>query len=256
MDLRVKEESVEISFLIPCYNEARNVSGALDLIQSVMESKICSYEILVVDDGSTDETMKVVEVHCRTHPAAPVKAYRNPKNMGLGWNYIYWAKKARGRYYMLVNGDNDTRVDDLSEMIDARGRVDILVPYLMNQNERPLVRRILSQSFTFLVNQASGHKLKYYNGPVLHLRDNVASFELGSSDYAYQAKLLCWCLDRGKTFLEFPYRTIVERQGNSSALRIPNAFSVLRTLWHIFLNRWTKKSRKASPDWKEKLPVV
>lgn len=252
----MRNHSVEISFFVPCYNEGKNVTGALNSIEWMMKGKTCSHEVLVVDDGSSDNTIHVVETYQRTHPEAPVTLYRNAKNMGLGWNYVCWAREARGCYYMLINGDNDMRAEDLSAVIEARDKADMIVPYLVNQNERPPMRRLLSQSFTLLVNLASGHQLRYYNGPVLHRRENVTSFDLKSSDYAYQAELLCWNLDRGRTFIELPFHTIVERQGNSSALRIPNATSVLRTLWRIWLAGRRRKSAKISPERKEELPVV
>src|SRR3989338_5254701 len=95
----------DITFFVPCYNESKNVVGTLRMIKTLMQGRPFSYEIVAVDDGSSDGTTEAIQSYCKSNPQGPVETYRNPTNLGLGRNYFLCAKKSRGRYYMLINGD-------------------------------------------------------------------------------------------------------------------------------------------------------
>ena len=139
---------IDITFFVPCYNEAENVTGTLKMIKTLMQGRPHQYEIVVVDDGSSDDTTDVIQSYCRSNPQEPIVTYRNPVNLGLGRNYFLCAKKSRGRYYILINGDNDTSIHDFRVILDQLGKADMIVPYVVNQEERPLFVSALSYSQT------------------------------------------------------------------------------------------------------------
>lgn len=232
------DASVQITFFVPCYNEARNVEGALNVIETLMKNRALTYEILVVDDGSSDGTSEVVKAYCSSHPAAPIIIHRNPKNLGLGRNYFLASTRGRGKYYMLINGDNETSVDDFARILEQLGKADMIVPYLANQTERPLIRTIISCSFNSLVSLLSGHRLKYYNGPVLHRRENVIRFAPKASGFTYQSEILCQALAYGCSFVEVPmYYMKIKNKDMSSIFRFVNIASSLKCIGRMFLNR-------------------
>ena len=53
--------SLDLTIAVPCKNEAKNIVGTLDTIISAVNEVGCSYEIIVIDDGSTDKTSVLVE---------------------------------------------------------------------------------------------------------------------------------------------------------------------------------------------------
>lgn len=230
-------ESVDVTFFVPCYNEAENIAATLTTIESVVSTRSLSYEIIVVDDNSRDGTSAVVHAYRGAKADVPIRLQRNERNMGLGHNYLASASRARGRYYMLVNGDNDIPAVTISMILDHLGRADVIVPYLENQASRPLYRRVLSRLFTFLVNLLGGHRLRYYNGPVLHFRTNVERFKPNAAGFAYQAELLCRALDHGCSYLEVPFRSAMWPNTKTSAFHISNIVSVTASLGRIFAAR-------------------
>lgn len=230
--------SVEITFFIPCYNEEANVTGALDTVKKITQGKNFSYEIIVVDDGSADKTSVVVKSYCAAHPQMLITFHRNSTNRGLGYNYIRAATDSQGRYYLLINGDNDIPPEDLTAILEHRGAADLIIPYVHN-DKRPFFRQVVSRTFTAVVNFISGHQLRYYNGPVLHLRENVIRFNPKAKGFAYQAELICRALTSGCTYIELPFRSLAEDKGLTSAFRFSNLLSVFGSLSRIAINRIT-----------------
>lgn len=248
--------SVEISFFIPCRNEQGNIIYALDTFRSVAKHHDCSSEVIVVDDGSVDGTDQQITDYCAKNKDVPIIFHRNLKSCGVGRNYYHWAKQARGKYYMLIRGCDDIPAEDLSAIVALRGTADVIVPYVVNQNERPLIRNILSRLFTVLVNLLSGHQLKYYNGPVLHLRENVIRFKPRTSGFAYQAEILCQALNNSCSFVEVPFRSVKRKYGRSSSFRPANIASVFKSFWRILVSNIANKIRKSRIRWPRKSKLI
>lgn len=241
-----------ITFFVPCLNEEKNVGRALDTIVELMEELGKPYEIIVVDDASVDSTVDVVLERCQRYPQARIALIENPFCRGLGRNYFIAAQRASGEYFMVVNGDAADPVEAIRVILSYMGKADAAVPYLGSNDTRPLGRRLLSRTFTFLVSLLSGHRLKYYNGPVLHKTENVRMWFSETSGFGYQAELLCRLLDEGISVVEVQMVTNVRDQGASKAFKIGNFLSVSNTLFHIFLRRLERLSiRLLSPPTKD-----
>ena len=240
--------SVEITFFVPCYNEEPHIRQTLQTILDLMKEKPYSFEVLVVDDASSDASAIIIEKFCRDNAGTPIVLHRNTVNRGLGYNYLHSADFAKGRYYMLVNGDNDIPQDALSGILDQLHKADIIVPYVENQGDRPWIRQSLSHLFTFLVNILAGHKLRYYNGPVIHLTETVKNLRPETMGFGYQAELLCRALNQGYSYCEVSFRCVVKQKTHLAAFRLKNIISVLSSLGRIFNQRLRDaNARKTGP---------
>lgn len=239
VDFAVSQGGIAITFFVPCYNEEENVEKALEAIQRVMASRGLTYEVLVMDDGSADKTSEAVRRYQAAHPDAPIRLHRNPTNLGLGTCYLEGASLAKGEYYMIVNGDGDLSADSLSAIVDRMGQADIISPYLANQKDRPLLRRVLSAIFKKLVDFLGGCPLRYYNGPVLHRRSNIVGAGIRARGFGYQAELLCDLIRRGCSVIEVPYTSVYPHQ-QTDAFRLKNILSVGESLVRIF---WTRMNQ-------------
>jgi len=100
------------------------------------------------------------------------------------------------------------------------------------------LRRGLSKLFTRCVNLLSGHRLRYYNGPVLHPRGDVLRFATDCTGSAYQAELLVQQLDAGRSYVEVPMINQARGGGVTKAFRPRNLLSVARSLWRIRTRRF------------------
>jgi glycosyltransferase involved in cell wall biosynthesis len=229
------DEAVEVSFMVPCFNEEENVVGTISTILSAMARVGCSYEILVFDDGSQDNTSGVVAAFQTAHPEAPIRLFRNGVNRGLAFNFVEAAFHGRGRYFRTVPGDNVELAEVIEEIIRARGTADIIVPHFVEIRNRPFRRTVISKLYTRLVNLASGYRLAYYNGNPLYRRSHVMRFHVECSGFGYQAEFLTRLISEGATFKEIPL-IAYDREG-SAAISVRNLLSVTHSLITIALRR-------------------
>ncbi len=227
----------EITFFVPCLNEEPNIAGALDNIRSAIADVPTPYEILVVDDCSTDRTVPVVRQYMADHPKAPIVLLQHAQHQGLGHNFKAAASMAKGRYYMLVNGDNVERRELIAALLARLGEADIIIPYFGKLDARPLERRVVSRAFTRLVNLLSGTRIQYYNGAVIHLRENVVAHHSGTRGFGYQAELVTRLISRGANYVELEVPMQERQHGRSSAFNLRNFFSVAGSLGRILRNR-------------------
>lgn len=229
--------SIEVTFFIPCFNESENICGAIDTVREIARGNDFSYEILVVDDGSTDNTKEKIEQYQSSHQDLPILFNRNPVNRGLGYNYFSAAERAKGKYFILINGDNDIPPSDFRQIIKARGHADMIIPYLQD-DVRPLFRQFVSRLFTILVNVINGYRIHYYNGPVLHFRHNVVRFRSDSTGFAYQAELITHAIHEGCSYQEMPFHTTAEKDMFTTAFRSRNILSTLKSLIRLVKERF------------------
>lgn len=228
------ENELGITFFVPCFNEEKNIIPTLITIREVVLEFGISYEVIVVDDGSRDQTSNVIKTYLAKNPEFPILFIQNDRNRGLGYNYMKAAEQTRGKYYIFIAGDNCNSKETIRTLLRERGKADIIIPYINNPEARSFFRRFLSVSFTQIVNFLNGKKVKYYNGPVLQKRENLLSCENIGYGFAYQAEILSQELINGGTYLEVPFIAIQRTSGNSSALRMSNVISVLSSLYRIF----------------------
>jgi glycosyltransferase involved in cell wall biosynthesis len=242
LNRRATDNAVDLTIVIPCLNEEERVGATLETVAAAMFELPYSYEVLVIDDGSTDRTSRVVEEYARQHPDLPIHLHRNPRNRGLTRSYVDAAFLGRGEYYRLVCGDNAEPKETLLAIFNQLGKADMIIPYHLTMGKKPWLRRTLSRAYTKLVNALSGYTMHYYNGCALHLRYNVMRWGPYSFGFGFQAELMTRLLDEGATFVEIPVHTHhVEKAVHSSAINFKNFLSVGHTLLEIFIRRLRKR---------------
>lgn len=104
-----------LSVIIPCYNEAKRLPLALIDIDKHLSEQEYSYEILVVNDGSTDATAEIVE---RFKPLIEnLKILNNKENRGKGAVVREGMLAAKGNWRVTMDADNSTSIVEFNKMI-------------------------------------------------------------------------------------------------------------------------------------------
>jgi glycosyltransferase involved in cell wall biosynthesis len=237
-DLGATDATVDLTLFVPCLNEQERVVPTLRTIQGAMQKLGRSYEVLVVDDGSSDRTYEVVEEFRRTNPAMPVSIHRNERNVGLSRSFVDTAFRGRGKYYRLVCGDNVEPQESMVKILGLMGKADVVVPYYPVLPGKSAVRRIISRVFTLLVDLASGYRLNYYNGCALYRRYHVMRWAPYNYGFGFQADLITRLLDEGASYVEVPVSGFhLTKERGRSAITLRNFVSTGHTLFEILLRR-------------------
>lgn len=224
---------LDLTIFISCYNEAEFIIATIEtVIEAALEASL-SYEILVIDDGSRDNSRQLVADYIAAHPTENLILRANRTNKGLAQNYLDGAFLGRGKYYRLICGDNAEPKASILAVFKAIGKADIIVPYYTSSEGKSARRQLISRTYTGLVNLVTGNKLHYYNGLAVHLRYNVMRWHTNTRGFGFQADILCLLLDLGFSHLEVPIITVEQRRGRSNALTFRNFLSVGHSLVEI-----------------------
>lgn len=237
------DDALDLTLLVPCLNEEHRIRGTLETIDSAMAELPYSYEVLVIDDGSTDVTSREVQNYVDDHPDRPVRLVIHGTNRGLTRTYVDGALLGRGRYYRQVCGDNVEPKETLIASLTQLGKADIVIPYHGEVVGKSAFRKWISGLYTTLVNTLSGYQIRYYNGLATHLRYNVMRWGPYSFGFGFQAELITRLLDEGKSYIEIPVTaTHQAKAGVNSALNIKNFLSVSHTLLEICIRRVRRRT--------------
>ena len=231
------QDKYDITFFVPCLNEERNITNTLDTIVSAVSETNLKYEILIIDDNSTDGTIDQIEKYKSKYLNININLIKNVFTKGLGINYVDGSFYGKGKHYMLINGDNAEPKNSILAMIKELGNADMIIPYFSKQDQRSVFRMYLSKLFTKIVNLVGGFKISYYNGPVLHLRYNVMRWSPDTQCFAYQAELITRILIEGGSFHEVQISNTDRGSGETKAFSIMNILGIIHSLLQIFFRR-------------------
>lgn len=101
-----------VSILVPVYNHAAFLPTT---IESVLKQTYGGWELLIVDDCSTDDSGKVIEEYAARE--GRIRAFRNTQNRGLVENWRFLIEKSRGEYLAFLEGDDAFTEENLSEKL-------------------------------------------------------------------------------------------------------------------------------------------
>ncbi|MDP2932253.1 MAG: glycosyltransferase family 2 protein [Chloroflexota bacterium] len=239
--------NTSVSVVVLAFNEAQNLPNALDSIKRVLEGRFSEYEVIIVNDGSRDNTGEVAEGLARQD--SHLKVVHNPHNMGCGFTFMRGVRAAGCQYVWLIPGDGEIPDDSIAAIADRIGTSDMVIPYVTNFSIRPLSRRIVSWGYTALLNILFWKRLHYYNGPCAFRTDLAKSVPtVNSRGFAFMAPILLRLMKRGHSYVEVGILLQNRRYGRPTISSLWNIFSALRTIarlfWDINLGKYFRKTQE------------
>ena len=232
-----------VSFIVLALNEEAFIETTVRMvIEAVKASRVEHYEIVMIDDGSTDRTGAIMDsLALRLHN---IMVLHNRVNQGLGAAFIRGVGVATYEYVMIIAGDNIMPRKSITKIVNELGLTDMVLPYMTDDKYRETIRRYGSSGFTRLINLMSGHNIRYYNGMVVR-RVLFAGEQIQSTGYSLMAECVIKFLAKGATYSEIgvPHEYPLLLRSNSKALRINNLMNLAGSL--IRLHRAICQSRRS-----------
>jgi glycosyltransferase involved in cell wall biosynthesis len=148
---------VELSLVLPAYNEEESIEDSLSLLERAIRAAGISYEVVVVDDGSLDETALRAVNYASRNGHVQVVTYR--QNVGKGYAVRTGFARACGDAVAFVDSDLDINFRQLPSFVKALRYGDIVIASKRHPESAvdvPLIRRVLSSGFNVLVRLLTG----------------------------------------------------------------------------------------------------
>lgn len=145
-----------LSLIIPAFNEEARIGESLDKILAFSQSQPYFYEILIVDDGSRDQTVDVIRERFGSKDGFTI--YQQPRNTGKGGAVKQGMLQARGDYVFFSDADLSVPIDTLSVFLaELESRSDVVIGTRQKAGAKievhqPFYRELMGKTYTRLAN--------------------------------------------------------------------------------------------------------
>lgn len=211
---------------MPALNEEQNISKAVENVMQAFNCLGVHGEIVVINDGSTDQTKKIVEELMGNYPCIQLICHDKPK--GIGASYWEGIGKSRGEIVTMLPGDAENDAYEILRYLPLMEHVDMVIPFIYNQNVRSWKRRMISKFYKGIINLSFGMLLNYMNGSVMYRKCVLQDITLKSSGFFYQTELLIKSIKSGYLYAEVPCALQQRVSGESKALTFKSLQKVIR----------------------------
>lgn len=177
---------MQLSIVIPLLNEEESLKELHAWIASVMQSKHFSYEVLFVDDGSTDASWSIIEKLSKEDPN--VKGIRFQRNFGKSQALHAGFKAAKGDVIITMDADlqdNPEEIPELFDLIQNKG-YDLVSGWKKKRFDSILFKNLPSKLFNWAARRTSGVKLNDFNcGLKAYNKSVIKTIEVSGEMHRY-----------------------------------------------------------------------
>jgi glycosyltransferase involved in cell wall biosynthesis len=177
---------MHLSIVIPLLNEEESLTELSHWIARVMESNGISYEILFIDDGSTDNSWQVIRRLSETHPE--IRGIRFQRNFGKSQALHAGFRAAKGDIIATMDADLQDNPEELPAMIEMiqKGDFDMVSGWKKKRYDSVLMKNLPSKLFNWAARKTSGVQLHDFNcGLKTFRREVVKNIEVSGEMHRY-----------------------------------------------------------------------
>ncbi len=149
------DTSCGISIVIPAYNEEKRLGRTLDQVLDFVVQQGWDAEVIVVDDGSRDDTAELVKRYARSHRC--VRLLQNPGNRGKGYSVRNGVLKSQGGIVLFTDADLSSPIEEATKLIAALNTgADIAIGSRwlraeLQTQRQSMARQVMGRAFNLLL---------------------------------------------------------------------------------------------------------
>ena len=179
---------VSISIFFPCHNEQENVGRTVEKALEVMEKLNADFEIIIVDDGSSDRTGQIADEIAERDDR--IKVVHHKHNLGYGAALQSGFKTATKELVFYTDGDGQFDMNEMPPLLSLMEQYDIVSCYRLNRRDST-IRKINGWCWTRLVCLMFGLKIRDIDCAFkLYKREIFDKIELSSTGALIDAEIL------------------------------------------------------------------
>ena len=238
--LNIKKKLPSISIAVPALNEAATISEVLDKLISCLNSYKINWELILINDGSSDTTAEIMERFYESLPEK-IKFINRRQNKGLGYSIREAMRITNCEAFTWLPADGENEPQDLLKYLPLLNYVDIIIPFATNKGVRSIFRRIISSAYLTIINLSFGTMFNYTNGNIIYKKKILDKLELDSTSFFFQTETLMKAvrLNSDVLFAEVPIFLKARTTGKSGAFKLKNILKVckdyLRLIFYIHI---------------------
>ncbi len=217
-ELQNTESKCNISIIIPVFNEESEISALLTHVKEVLNESFLDYEILVVNDGSVDKSLQVIQEEEKLDSRVKVLSYE--QNRGKGYAVKQGVVQSKGDIVLFLDGDFDISPIEIKDYVKQLEGYDLVIAskaHPLSTVSGPASRMFLSKMFNLLVRSLIAIKindtqsgLKVGNGSVLRRIFEIMLVQR----YAFDVELLAIATKLDLKVKELPIRITLDNSFN------------------------------------------
>lgn len=220
-----------ITIVVPVYNEEQSISSTLKQIKGVMDDTRTEYEIIAVNDGSSDISKGILEKE------DGIKLINNAYNLGYGASLKKGIKAASNPWILIIDADGTYPVKDIPLLLNYMGTYDMVVGSRTGENVYvPFMRKPAKLILTKLAEFLTGKKIPDLNSGMRLFKKDIAMefFHLFPEGFSFTTTITLACLTKGYT-VKFVPINYLRRKGKSAIHPITDFINFIKIIFKIVL---------------------
>lgn len=194
--------STEISIIVPAYNETDIIQSIVGRICQTMDTLNRGYEIIVVDDGSTDDTAE------KAHNAG-AKVICHPYNVGNGAAIKTGIRNAGGEILVMLDGDGQHAPEDIPRLLEKMGHYDMVVGARSRGSKTSLHRDMANKIYNWFATYVCGRRIEDLTSGFRAIKTSVARefIPLLPNTFSYPTTITLAAVRSGYSLTYVPIKT-------------------------------------------------
>ncbi len=220
-----------ISVFFPCYNEKESIRPLTEKAVLVAGRVCDDYEVILIDDGSSDGTAELADQLAEQYPA--VRVIHHPNNQGYGAALQSGFRAATKDYVFYTDGDGQFDVAELPNLLPLIQKYDIVSGYRIDRQDN-LIRKINAYCWTRLVSILFNLKLKDIDCAFkLYKREIFDHIEMHSTGALIDTEILARAQRKGYTMTQIGVHHYPRTAGQSTGANIGVILRAFRELFKL-----------------------
>jgi len=234
----------ELSLFFPCHNEAENLEALVADALAALPALATTYEVILVDDGSRDDTAGVAERLVQRHGGV-VRLVRHDVNRGYGGALRSGFAAARYSHLAYTDGDRQFRIADLARLVDCAEATQspVVIGFRLQRADPPL--RLVYATLYRVANRIwFGLRVRDVDcAAKLFRRDVLRNINVHSDGAFFSAELLIRLQLAGVYALEVGVPHYPRTAGSPTGARLSVIARAVRDFWSLRIGLWANRSR-------------
>jgi glycosyltransferase involved in cell wall biosynthesis len=225
-----------ISVTIPAYNEEHTVVRAVNNAERVLKKLTRTYDVLVVDDGSTDSTGTLLDKLSAKKKHVKVIHFKRNQGVGAALRRLY--SEVKGDFFFLNAADEQVKMEELLVLAPYIAEYDIVVGRRVNRADS-LFRKISASFFNFVIRIRFGIPIRDIDSVKIYRTSVFKKIKLESKTAFIESEILIKAKARGLRMIEVPIRHYPRTKGKAKGIRVRTIIPQLTQLFKaIIRTKW------------------